>query len=133
MTFNQLVRAIHSDSAAAGAQVDTYLFVADAHYEVREVRANFRVLGTSATLDIKKCPSGTAIGSGASVLLTTFDLAGTAAIPLIRSRAANTLTATKADRLLAPGDSLALDFGGTLTGLLGVVVQVVLEPTRKNN
>jgi hypothetical protein len=132
MEFQTLARLQHSDSAAAGAQVDTYIGTVDNYYEVVEVRLNHRVNGgANAAVDIKKAPSGTAISAGVSVMATAFDLTTGAATP--QRRVNTTLSATRANRLLAPGDSLGLDYSGTLTGLLGVGVQVLLRPLRRSS
>lgn len=120
------------DNAAAGLQLNGYIFVADDYYEVAEIRINYRVAGgAAAVLDIVKCASGTVTTSGVALGLTSFDLTATAATPQRRGSAAGTLSATKANLLLAPGDSLATKWGGTLTGLLGVGGVVVLKRYRK--
>lgn len=134
MDFTSTERLQHSDSAAAGAQVDTYLGPVDNWYEVVEVRQIHAVAGgASAAVDVVKCASGTLPSAGVSVLLTSFDLTATAGVPRTRTKSANTLSATAARRQLAPGDSLALNYSGTLTGLLGVAVQVILKPLRRKS
>jgi hypothetical protein len=119
------------DSAAAGAQVDGYFFTSDGYYEVDYAGCTYDVAGgASAAVQLRKCASGTTIASGTALLTTAFDLTAAADTPQRKSVAAGTMTTTVADRQLIPGDSLALDFSGTLTGLLGVGVTVRLRRTR---
>lgn len=108
---------------AAAAAVDQSFFIASRAYKVIDVRAVFGTASTSGTLQIKKCTGTTAPGSGTDILTGTISLAGTANTAL-----SGTLTATAADLLLAAGDRLALDFGGTVTNLVGLVVQITLVP-----
>lgn len=121
------------NSAAAGAQVDGYFFVSDGYYEVEYAGCTHDVAGGSgAQVDVKKCATGTTVASGVSVLASVFDLTATADTSQRRALITGTMTATVANRQLIPGDSLALDFAGTLTGLLGVGVTVRLRRTRQN-
>lgn len=125
------VYVTHGNTAAAGAQTDGYIFVSDGYYEVEEVCCNYDVAGGSgAQVDVMKVPSGTTIASGTSTLASAFVLTGAADASMVRS--SGTLTATAANRLLSPGDSLGLDYSGTLTGLLGVAVTVRLRRVRQN-
>ena len=115
-------------TAAAGTAPDAFVFInptsSGEYYEVVEARAIYDVVGgASAAADVKISPSGTALASGTSVLSSTFDLTATARTP----RKA-TLTSTAANRIVKPGDSVSVDTSGTLTGLTGLVVEVVLKP-----
>jgi hypothetical protein len=56
------------------------------------------------------------------VLASTVSIAGTA-----DTNVAGSLTTTQANRKLAKGQSLAIDFGGTLTSIAGLVITVVLR------
>jgi hypothetical protein len=125
------VYVAYANSAAAGAQVDGYMFISDGYYEVDEVHANHDVNGgAGAAVDVKKVPSGTTIGSGSSVLASTFDFSTGADTKQSKTSANGGLTTTQANRRLSPGDALAADFSGTLTGLLGVAITVRLKRTR---
>lgn len=71
--------------------------------------------GSAVTAVIRKVPSGTAIGSGTALMSNTFDLKGTA-----NTNQSGTLSTTAGVLDLAAGDSLAVDFTGTLTSATGV-------------
>ena len=90
--------------------------------EVVSVRMRFSAAGTSATVDVKKAPSGTAIGSGTSVLSGTMSGAGAADTNVVGS-----LNATVANRQLAAGDSLGCVAGGTLTNFANLTVTIELK------
>lgn len=72
----------------------------------------------TTTLDVKKCPSGTAPSAGTTLL--------SAAVNLKTGVVANTpltltLTATTANLTMAAGDSLALDFTNAITEYVGTL------------
>lgn len=95
--------------------------------EVLIVTERHTVAGTSAgsvTLNLVKVPSGSAIASGTSVLVSAFDLKSTANVPVNKLGSAQLSTA----RQLKPGDSLAAVSSGTLTSLEGVHLEVYLKP-----
>lgn len=100
------------------ASVDTYIFTnytTNATYRVSAVRTMVSVVGGSgATVTVVYCPRATAIGSGTAQLTAALDLTVTAPSPLN-----GTLITTPND--IFPGDHLAVDFAGTLTGLVGVI------------
>ena len=66
--------------------------------------------------EIRKVTSGTAITAGQLLHTGTYNLKGTA-----NTVQSLTLSSTDADLLLAAGDSIAIDFTGTLTDATGVV------------
>ncbi len=114
-------------AAAANADnVDQFIFTAQRRLKVVGASEVHTVAGTDAgtvTLDLKKCSSGTAPASGTSVLAAAFNAKGTAATPQIAS-----LSATEANLILEAGQSLAVDYTGTITSLAGVLVTVDLIP-----
>lgn len=119
-----------SDSAAAGAQVDKVLFVSDDYYELVEARCNHAVDGGALSgAMITKATSGTTIANGVDMIATIFDFTTGALTPQRRSAGAGTL-GTTANRQLDPGDTVYLDYEGTLTGLLGVGGCLVLKRIR---
>ena len=119
-----------SDSAAAGAQVDKVIFVSDDYYELVEARINHAVNGGAvAGAMITKATAGTTIAAGVDMIATIFDFAAGALTPQRRSAGAGTL-GTAANIQLAPGDTVYLDYEGTLTGLLGVGGVLVLKRIR---
>lgn len=122
------VRVAYVQIAAAGTAPDAYVFVnptdSGEYFEVVEVSYIYDVAGgASAAADVVIAPSGTALASGTTALSAAADLTATARTP----RKA-TLTATAANRVVKPGDSVAVNTGGTLTGLAGLVVVVTLKP-----
>ena len=113
---------------------DVTLFIADTDYELLSVAEVHEVLGTNGsavTLDIKKCTGVQAAASGTTMLASTFDLKATVQTVVSKTLSNAGLTATAADRRLAAGNRLALDFTGTLTALAGVNVTVVLKRVRR--
>jgi hypothetical protein len=90
--------------------------------EVVGVKVRFSAASSSGTVDVKKAPSGTAIGSGTSVLSAVVSTAGAA-----NTNVAGALNATVANRQLAAGDALGIVAGGTLTSLADLVVAVELK------
>lgn len=126
------VYASYVHSGAAAGQLDAFFFVADDYYEVVEVRVNHSVDGgAGAQVDIKKVATAGVLASGVSVLASVFSLASGALTSQRRKLSEGTLTTTAANRALVPGDSLAVDFSGTLTSMVGPAVVVVLKRLRK--
>lgn len=112
------------------ASVDKWVFVADRAYEVVAISEVHSVVGsTSAAVRPRKVTAAGTDAPGAAAgttvkELTTADIDLTATINVEQ---AATLTATAADLLLADGDKIGLNFGGTLTGLVGALT-IILEP-----
>lgn len=122
------VRASYVQTAAANTAPDAFVFVnptsSGEYFEIVEAVAVYEVAGgSSAAADVKITPSGTALASGTTALSSAFDLTATARTPYKA-----TLTTTAANRIVKPGDSVAVDTSGTLTGLTGLVVMVTLKP-----
>lgn len=125
------VRVPYLQVIAAGSAPDTFAFPNPAgsgeEYEIIEVLYVYDVAGgASAALDLRVVPSGSAMaGTGVSALAAALDLTATARIP---RRAV--LSATKANRFLLQGQSLAWDTSGTLTGLAGLSAWATIQPIR---
>jgi hypothetical protein len=99
---------------------DQPLFIADNYLRLRAVREVHSVVGSaSATLQLRKCASGTAPASGTALLASALAADGTVNIPV-----SGTLTTTLADRDFTPGQFLALDVTGTLTNYQGAITVV---------
>lgn len=99
------------------------IFTATRPCYVRAISEKHAVAGSDAgavTLDVTRLQGTTALGSGTSLLKTTFNLKGTA---YTTQRAV--MADLKTTASLVTGDSLALKVTGTLTALKGV--QVTLE------
>lgn len=110
---------IDASTEYVAASVDKRFFTANRAYRVVAIRGTVTVAGTdggAVTAEIRKVTSGTAITSGQLLHTGTYNLKGTA--DTVQSL---TLSSTDADLLLAAGDSIAIDFTGTLTDATGVV------------
>lgn len=95
-------------------------FTARHPFEVLRASEVHTVAGSDAgavSVDIEKVEGTTAIGSGTSVLASTFDLKSTANT-VVYKEAYNLSSA----RILKEGDRLALKVSGTLTDLQGVQI-----------
>lgn len=118
-------------NAALLTAPDVGLFTADTDYQIVSATERHETLGTdgsAVTVDVVKAASGTAMGSGTSLLATTFDLKATVNTTQSRSLAAGTLAS---DKILYEGQCLGLNFAGTMTAVTGVCVTVVLVPIRR--
>jgi hypothetical protein len=106
------------------ASVDKFVFMADRPYQVTAVKEIHSVVGgASAAVRPRKITAAATDAPGATAGTTVKELT-TAAIDLtatINTTQTPALSATAADLLLATGDKLALDFSGTLTGLVGAI------------
>ena len=112
---------------------DVTLFIADTDYELLRAEEVHEVLGTdgsAVTLDIKKCTTTQAAASGTTMLSSTFNLKATVQTTQTKTRASG-LTTTLANRRVASGNRIALDFGGTMTAVAGVCVVLWLRRLRK--
>ena len=78
--------------------------------------------GTSATIDVLVCQQVEAVASGVSQLTAVLDVEETAPF-----KAVGTIIAAPTE--IFPGDSVAFNGGGTLTGLIGVLT-VILKRTQ---
>jgi hypothetical protein len=111
-----------------GTMVDQHVFVADRAYKVSAINEIHSVVGgAGANVRPRKITDTSAPGAvaGATVKeLTTavFDLTA-----VINTTQTGVLSATAADLLLATGDKIALDFSGTITGLVGMLT-ITLAP-----
>lgn len=118
--------------AAAANCVDAHLLVAKYNYIIDSVVAKFVTASSSGTFDIKVCDNAEAIASGVSALSSTVSIAGDA-----NTNIAGTVSTTLANRIVTPGQSIAIDFGGTVTSIAGLTVTIALKrmihPTSVNN
>ena len=86
-----------------------------------EARERHTTASTSGTVTVEKLTSGTARGSGLSMLASTFNLAGVANTTQLRGS-----TTVFAGTQLNPGDAVALRARGTLTNARNVIVTILL-------
>lgn len=117
-------------SELLAASVDKWIFIADRAYQVTQVEEIHSVVGGSGAVvrPRKVTAAGTdapGAAAGATVKeLTAADIDLVATINVTQTPA---LTATAADLLLADGDKIGLNFGGTQTGLVGSIA-ITLRP-----
>lgn len=115
----------------AGEAVDKQVFTADRDYYLEEVIETHVATASSATAMIERCASGTAPASGTDLLASTFALDSTANTPVYKTRSGGGVLSSGAANLIRRGQSLAVDFTGTLTNYEGVFV-FVLRPKGNN-
>jgi hypothetical protein len=112
--------------------VDTWVFVADADYEVTRVvviPTGAGTDGSAVTADVMKASGTTAVSSGTTVLSAadSFNLKGTA-----NTQQTGTLSTTESTRRLTTNDRLGVNFTGTLTSAVGLI-QVNLKRIQSAN
>lgn len=113
---------------------DVTLFIADTDYELQSVSEVHETLGTdgsAVTADIKKCTGTQAASAGTTMLASTFNLKATINTVVTKNRSNGGLTTTASNQRVAAGDRIALDFGGTMTAVTGVCINVTLKRLRR--
>jgi hypothetical protein len=130
----QLVENVTFSAIAAGNALNTVVWTAPAapgvatgtlplgQYSLVEVqmRATAPVTSGATTFQIERLPSGTGTGSGTNLLSAAINLTNLVANTVTTAVPSTSLA--NANVILAPGDSLGVLFGGTLTGLANLVV-----------
>jgi hypothetical protein len=121
--------ATYVQTAAAGTAPSAYIFVNPAgsgeYYQLLEVTAIWGTNSTSGTVDVQSNAAAGTLGSGTTMLASTFDTSSGAKTSVKKALASSLTT-----RMIAPGQSVSIVTGGTLTSLAGLVVQAVLMPVR---
>lgn len=113
-------------SAAQTAANYGYIFTPPFPCEVLSIVEKHDIAGTNGgavTLDVFKVPNGTTLGSGVSILASTFNLKSAADTAVMKQG-----LDLNSNRGLKPFDSIALVVAGTLTALEGVQVTIYLKP-----
>ena len=113
---------------------DTTLWYADADAEVVAAYELHQVLGTNGsavTADVMKVADGTIIASGTSVLTTTFDLKATVATWQKRTISNGGISQTQSTRIVNAGQTLGINFDGTMTACAGINIVVLLQYLRE--
>lgn len=104
--------------------VDQNAFIADQDYQLVSVQeAHSGVGGSGAAVRITKCTGTQAPAAGANMLTGTLSLTST-----INTVVTGVLSATLANTRLAEGNRICLDFSGTVAGLDGMAVTLILIP-----
>jgi len=102
------------------SSVDTDVWIAPSPMIVVAVRESHSVVGgASAAVRPRKITDTSAPGAAASGTVKEITTAALDLTASINTQRSGTLVATAADLTFAAGDRLALDFSGTLTGLVG--------------
>lgn len=112
-------------TSAATAGNYTHFFIADDGYliqDVYEIHGTAGSDGSAVTCQLEKLTGTTAPGSGTELLVTAFNLKGTA-----NTLQAGNLSGVGGRNTLIRGDRLALKRSGTLTAVDSVVVTVYLR------
>lgn len=105
----------------ANGQYPIYTFPNDGFtWKVAFASLRFSTASSSGTVDVQFAASGTALSSGTTVLNGTMSTAGTANTAVNATMAASPPT-------IAGGAALLLVSGGTVTGLVNLVVTVALQ------
>ena len=106
--------------------VDQNVFIADQAYQLVSLEAAYSGEGGSgAAVRITKCTGTQAPSAGANMMVGTFDLSVGGGINTVLTA---TLSATLANTRLADGDRICFDFSGTVAGLDGLALTLVLIP-----
>lgn len=129
-----LVTFAAGPNAALLTSPNVSLFIADTDYELVKVQEVHETLGTdgsAVTLDIVKATTTQAAASGTTMLSSTFNLKATINTVVTKSKGTTGLTATLANRRLLVGNRIALKFGGVMTSVTGVLVQMWLVRLRR--
>lgn len=112
---------------AAAEAIDSIVWRAATPGRLAGVSATFTTTSTSGTLQVEKCPVGTAPGSGTDLLTGTVSLSGTANVSV------DGTVVTTNDANFDVGDRIALDFGGTVTGLANLYVTLRFKRLQSAN
>lgn len=122
-------------TGANAALADSYVFTAlDGDYELvaaSEVHGTAGSDGGAVTADIVRVASGGTIAAGTSLLSSTFNLKSTVDVPVTKNVSNGGLPAAQSSRIIARGQSVAVNLTGTLTALAGNVITIVLRPVRR--
>jgi hypothetical protein len=121
--------ATYVQTAAAGTAPSAYIFINPAgsgeYYQLLEVTAIWGANSTSGTVDVQSNAAAGTLGSGTTMLASTFDTSSGA-----KTSVKKALASSLATRTIGPGMSISIVTGGTLTSLAGLNVQLVLKPIR---
>lgn len=111
------------DFQIAAANIPQVMWVAPYPCKViRAIERHVTVAGQAGTLQVEKCPSGTAPGSGTATLVSAFDLTSTANTNVI-IQGLNTAAST-----LVAGDSIGTKLAsGAATSYANGTLTVVIE------
>ena len=123
------------DPAAAGE--DAVFFTADRYYKIISIKETHSVVGSdgsAVTCVVRRCEN-TQAAAGGTALTGSFNLKATANTQQTATLVSDVARANDSDRTveLNEDDRLAVDFSGTLTGLVNVLIEVEMTPARESN
>ncbi len=123
--FRGTIRVGDHLQGAAPATAANYgtFFIADRRYQVLAIRVVHGTASSSGTVMVEKLTGTQAKTAGVDLMSSTISTAGAA-----NTVNTGTLTATAADLILAAGNRLGLENGGTLTSSADLCVMVDLKP-----
>lgn len=125
----------YGSPGANAAYADGYVFTAlDTDYEivaVSEVHGTSGSDGGAVTADVVRVASGGTIAGGTTLLASMFNLKSTVDVPVIKNVSNGGLASAQSSRVIARGQSLAINLTGTLTALAGMAIAIVLQPIRR--
>lgn len=119
---NKIQGTLHLFVPLAAANTAQPVFIAPVAYKILSVREVHAVAGgAAAAVDVEKLTGTQAAGAGVSMLAAVVSVTGTA----------NTVqtvnpSTTLANTLLAAGDRIDTKYSGTLTGLAGGLLEIIL-------
>lgn len=117
--IQNVFHAVVNLSASSTAQT---VFIAPTGYKIVSIQELHAVVGGSgATVTLEKCTGTQAPGAGVAMLSTPVTLTSTA-----NTVKSTTLSTTTANTVLATGDRINTVLAGTLTGLAGCTLQILL-------
>ena len=101
---------------------DTHVFVAEANYRVRSIREIHSVVGgASAVVRVRKITDTSGPGAAASSTVIEVNAASIDLTATTNTQVDSALVPTLATLQLDVGDHLAVNYNGTLTGVVGIV------------
>lgn len=126
------VQSLYADAAVASSVASRDVFLPPPGYKLVSVKSTQGVASSSGTYAVRKITDTSApnAAAGATVIEllagTTASTAGTANTVLTAA-----LTTTAGALKFKPGDRLAVNFGGTVASLVGLVIQFEFVPSAR--
>lgn len=128
------VQVVLATNAAILTAGDSAIFIADTDYELlmaSEVHSTLGTDGSAVTLDLERLTGTTAVGSGTSLLSSTFNLKATINTVVEKSIANGGLPSSAASRFIGDGDRIGMNLTGTLTAVTGMCLTLWLRRLRR--
>lgn len=126
MSFHNEIQSttLEIQVGAAPSAASHYRFIADREYLVTSIKYRFTTGSTSGNFAIYKAPSGTALASGTALHGTAGDVStGVTADTNVDV----TLSTVAGALVIEKNDAIGVVWAGTLTNLVGCIIQIKLE------